>query len=189
MSTQSEHSIPIVPVSSDIPTVENQNFQSEAHCSTIENINHAPTEAEVSLSRPESPENFEPELEEENNGALKKALQAIQDKNFETASDDMFSFHRKIARENGIAISGWSTISNYIYKKHSHYIHDFRVSVNDFRPVEDLKMISDRFPISALMRDRAKSKNSFQISGASTKGAKKGAIDNSEEENDRVQPT
>ncbi|CAJ0643345.1 6187_t:CDS:2 [Entrophospora sp. SA101] len=98
MSTQSEHSIPIVPVSSDIPTVENQNFQ--------ENINHAPTEAEVSLSRPESPENFEPELEEENNGALKKALQAIQDKNFETASDDMFSFHRKIARENGIAISG-----------------------------------------------------------------------------------
>ncbi|CAH1770673.1 5609_t:CDS:1, partial [Entrophospora sp. SA101] len=41
-----EHSMPIVPVSSDIPTVENQNFQSEAHCSTIENINHAPTEAE-----------------------------------------------------------------------------------------------------------------------------------------------
>ncbi len=87
-------------------------------------------------------------------GDRKKALQAIQDKNFETASDDMFSFHRKIARENGIAISGWSTISNYIYKKHSHYIHDFRVSVNDFRPLEDLKMISDYFPISALMRDR-----------------------------------
>ncbi|CAG8810369.1 7996_t:CDS:1, partial [Dentiscutata erythropus] len=40
----------------------------------------------------------------------KKALQAIQDKNFETASDDMFSFHRKIARENRIAISGWSMI-------------------------------------------------------------------------------
>ncbi|CAG8641771.1 14399_t:CDS:2, partial [Dentiscutata heterogama] len=57
-------------------------------------------------------------------GDRKKALQAIQDNNFETALDDMFSFHRKIARENGIAIS-----------------------------VEDLKMISDRFPISALMRD------------------------------------
>ncbi|CAG8735143.1 14395_t:CDS:2, partial [Dentiscutata erythropus] len=44
-------------------------------------------------------------------GDRKKALQAIQDNNFETASDDMFSFHRKIARENGIAISGWSMIS------------------------------------------------------------------------------
>ncbi|CAG8816777.1 14909_t:CDS:2, partial [Dentiscutata erythropus] len=59
----------------------------------------------------------------------KKALQAIQDNNFETTLNDMFSFHRKIARENEIAISG------------------------------------------------AKSKNSFQI--------KKGAIDNSEEENNR----
>ena len=87
-------------------------------------------------------------------GDRKKALQAIQDNNFETASDDMFSFHRKIARENGIAISGWSMISKYRYKKHSHYTHDFQVSINDFRPVEDLKMISDRFPISALMRDR-----------------------------------
>ncbi|RIB03708.1 hypothetical protein C2G38_2286783 [Gigaspora rosea] len=66
----------------------------------------------------------------------------------------MFSFHRKIARENGIAISGWSMISKYRYKKHSHYTHDFWVSVNDFRLVEDLKMINDCFPISALMRDR-----------------------------------
>ncbi|CAG8787341.1 11545_t:CDS:2, partial [Dentiscutata erythropus] len=30
----------------------------------------------------------------------------LHDNNFETASDDMFSFHRKIARENRIAISG-----------------------------------------------------------------------------------
>src|SRR2546421_4733034 len=74
-------------------------------------------------------------------GDRKKALQAIQDNNFETASDDMFSFHHKIARENGIVISGWSMISKYRYKKHSHYTHDFRVSVNDFRPVEDLKKI------------------------------------------------
>ncbi|CAG8758335.1 25144_t:CDS:2, partial [Dentiscutata erythropus] len=70
-------------------------------------------------------------------GDRKKALQAIQDKNFKTASDDMFSFHHKIAKENEIAISGWSMI-------------------------------------------RAKSKNSFQN--------KKGAIDNSEKENNRVQP-
>ena len=45
-------------------------------------------------------------------------------------------------------------LSKYRYKKHSHYTHAFQVSVNDFRPVEDLKMINDRFPISALMRDR-----------------------------------
>ncbi|CAJ0645378.1 10703_t:CDS:2 [Entrophospora sp. SA101] len=117
MSTQSEHSMPIVPVSSDIPTMNNQNFQ--------ENINHVPTEAEVSPSRPESPEiaeNFEPEdipfmavdfegsSEKISTGDRKKALQAIQDKNYETASDDMYSFHCKIARENGIAISGWSMI-------------------------------------------------------------------------------
>ncbi len=47
-----------------------QNFQSEAHCSTIETIDHVPAESEAPLSRPESPENFEPELEEENNGEL-----------------------------------------------------------------------------------------------------------------------
>ncbi|RGB29794.1 DNA polymerase family B-domain-containing protein [Rhizophagus diaphanus] len=52
----------------------------------------------------------------------KKILQAIQDNNFETASDDISSFYRKIARENGIAISA----------------------------VEDLKMINDHFPFSAL---------------------------------------
>ncbi|CAG8642790.1 10351_t:CDS:2, partial [Dentiscutata erythropus] len=38
-------------------------------------------------------------------GDRKKVLQAIQDNNFEIASDDMFSFHHKIARENGIVIS------------------------------------------------------------------------------------
>ncbi|CAG8730500.1 24322_t:CDS:2, partial [Dentiscutata erythropus] len=38
-------------------------------------------------------------------GNRKNALQAIQDNDFETASDDMFSFHCKIARENRIAIS------------------------------------------------------------------------------------
>ncbi|CAG8818602.1 9990_t:CDS:1, partial [Dentiscutata erythropus] len=38
-------------------------------------------------------------------GDRKKAIQAIQDNNFKTASDDMFSFHRKIARENEIVIS------------------------------------------------------------------------------------
>ena len=45
------------------PIMDTQNFQ--------ENIDHAPAESEASPSRPESPENsenFEPEIEEENNG-------------------------------------------------------------------------------------------------------------------------
>lgn len=86
-------------------------------------------------------------------GDRKKALQVVQDRKFETASDDMYSFHRKIARENRIAISGWSMMSKYKYRRHPYYTYDFHVSVNHFRPVEDLKMISDRFPISALTRD------------------------------------
>src|SRR2546421_450698 len=60
MSTQSEHSIPIVPALSDVPTMDNQNFQ--------ENIDHISAESEAPPSRPESPENeenFEPESEEE----------------------------------------------------------------------------------------------------------------------------
>ncbi|GES83053.1 DNA polymerase family B-domain-containing protein [Rhizophagus clarus] len=87
-------------------------------------------------------------------GDRKKALQAIQDNNFETASDDIFSLHRKIARENGIAISGWSMLSRYSYRKHPQYTYDFHVSVNYFRAVEDLKLINDRFPLPALVRDR-----------------------------------
>ncbi|CAI2182760.1 4926_t:CDS:2 [Funneliformis geosporum] len=35
----------------------------------------------------------------------KKAIKAIQDSNFETASDDMWSFHHKVTRENGIQLS------------------------------------------------------------------------------------
>src|ERR1043165_1339299 len=50
-------------------------------------------------------------------GERKKAIIAVQDNNFETASDDLYSFHRKVARENGIQLSGWSMLSKYIYKK------------------------------------------------------------------------
>ncbi|CAB4390079.1 unnamed protein product [Rhizophagus irregularis] len=41
-------------------------------------------------------------------GKRKTAMKAVQDNNFETASDDLYSFHRKVARENGIQLSGWS---------------------------------------------------------------------------------
>ncbi|GBB87524.1 hypothetical protein RclHR1_00140028 [Rhizophagus clarus] len=89
-------------------------------------------------------------------GKRKTAMQAIQDNNYETASDDMYSFHRKVARENGIQLSGWSMLSKYRYKRgiDSLYLHVFYTSKKDFRPVEDLTIISDRFPISALTRDR-----------------------------------
>ena len=91
-------------------------------------------------------------------GERKKAIEAVQDNNFETASDDLYSFHRKVARENGIQLSGWSTINKYIRKKGKRtsplYLHEFYVSIKDFCPLEDFSTISDRFPISALLQDR-----------------------------------
>ncbi|PKK58786.1 hypothetical protein RhiirC2_795765 [Rhizophagus irregularis] len=90
-------------------------------------------------------------------GERKKAIQAIQENNFETASNDMWSFHRKVARENGIQLSGWFTINKYKCKKGKRTSplcsHEFYVSIKDFCPLEDFTTISDRFPISALLRD------------------------------------
>jgi hypothetical protein len=67
----------------------------------------------------------------------------------------MYSFHRKVASENGIQLSGWSMLSKYRYKRgiDSLYPHVFYTSKKDFWLVEDLTIISDRFPISALTRD------------------------------------
>jgi hypothetical protein len=89
-------------------------------------------------------------------GERKTAMKSVQDNNFETASDDMYSFHRKVARENGIQLSGWSVLSNYFYKKGTDPLcpHIFSISKKDFHPVENFAMIADRFPISALTRDR-----------------------------------
>ncbi|GBC13605.2 DNA polymerase family B-domain-containing protein [Rhizophagus irregularis DAOM 181602=DAOM 197198] len=91
-------------------------------------------------------------------GERKKAIIAVQDNNFETASDDLYSFHRKVARENGIQLSGWSTLNKYICKKGKRisplYSHEFYVSIEDYCPLEDFTTISDQFPISALLRDR-----------------------------------
>ncbi|PKY59825.1 ribonuclease H-like protein [Rhizophagus irregularis] len=89
-------------------------------------------------------------------GKRKTAMKAIQDNNYETASDDLYSFHRKVARENGIQLSGWSMLSNYIYKNRIDPLcpHAFYTSKKDFWPVADLKIISDRFSISTPLRDR-----------------------------------
>jgi hypothetical protein len=91
-------------------------------------------------------------------GERKKAIEAVQDNNFKTASDDLYSFHQKVARENGIQLSEWSTINKYICKKGKRTSplcpHEFYVSIKDFCLLEDFTTISDRFPISALLRDR-----------------------------------
>ncbi|CAB5210814.1 unnamed protein product [Rhizophagus irregularis] len=89
-------------------------------------------------------------------GKRKTAIKAVQDNNYETASDDLYSFHRKVARENGIQLSGWSMLGNYMYKKRIDplCLHTFYLSKKYFQPVKDLTTITDRFPISALRRDR-----------------------------------
>ncbi|GBC35997.2 DNA polymerase family B-domain-containing protein [Rhizophagus irregularis DAOM 181602=DAOM 197198] len=89
-------------------------------------------------------------------GKRKTAIMAVQDNNYETASDDLYSFHRKVARENGIQLSGWSMLGNYMYKKRIDPLcpHTFYLSKKYFQPVKDLTTITDRFPISALKRDR-----------------------------------
>ena len=80
-------------------------------------------------------------------GGRKTAIKAVQDNNFETASNDLYSFHRKVARENGIQLSGWSIINKYIYKQGKGtsplYKHEFDVSIKDFCPLEDVTTISD----------------------------------------------
>ncbi|PKK57795.1 DNA/RNA polymerase [Rhizophagus irregularis] len=89
-------------------------------------------------------------------GKRKIAIKAVQDNNYETASDDLYSFHRKVARENGIQLSGWSMLGNYMYKKRIDPLcpHTFYLFKKYFQPVKDLTTITDHFPISALRRDR-----------------------------------
>ncbi|CAI2196885.1 4351_t:CDS:2, partial [Funneliformis geosporum] len=90
-------------------------------------------------------------------GGRKTAIKAVQDNNFKIASDDLYSFHRKVARENGIQLSRWFTINKYICKKgkrtSSLCPHEFYVSIKDFCLLEDLTTISDQFPILALLQD------------------------------------
>ncbi|RHZ81912.1 hypothetical protein Glove_117g250 [Diversispora epigaea] len=169
-----------------------------------------------------------PDKEIINDGARKKVLQTVQDNNFETASDDMFSFHHKITRENGIAISEtqsreldeFAEIHDeesivfiiFVYRNQTNLLKAFTLCWKAFIPDIQLgfsnseydwpfiikracklnllewiwKQISGNFKSSEEIQKwnyygkvGTKSKNSFQI--------KKGAIDNSEEENDRVQ--
>ncbi|CAG8615642.1 11662_t:CDS:2 [Cetraspora pellucida] len=73
-------------------------------------------------------------------------------------SDDQFTYYRKMAREYGISLSGWSTISNYTCeiggKRNPLCAYTFGVSIENFHPIEDLASLKYRFPISVLMRDQ-----------------------------------
>ncbi|RIB08439.1 hypothetical protein C2G38_2211662 [Gigaspora rosea] len=225
MSTQTEYNTPIVPTPSNVPAVDNQNFQESLSSNYISGFEFKEREGGISENGksgqllhysgekylPEIPfmaidnegstENIngiycyvlrlygqlidgqkalvnlivehikafpfrgyntekKPYLQIYTNstGSRKKAIKAIQDNNYETASDDIYLFYRKVARENGIQLTGWSILRKYIYKKGKQTSplcsHEFHVSIKEFRPLEDLMTISDRFPISALLRDR-----------------------------------
>ncbi|RGB21943.1 DNA polymerase family B-domain-containing protein [Rhizophagus diaphanus] len=58
-------------------------------------------------------------------GKRKTAMQAIQDNNYETASDDMYSFHRKVARENGIQLSDRTLILTWDIETQSRELGKF----------------------------------------------------------------
>ena len=84
-------------------------------------------------------------------------MKAIQKKKYITASDDQFTYYRKVARECGILLSGWSMISKYVCESGGRNnplcTYTFRVSIENFRPLEDLALLKNHFPISALMKD------------------------------------
>src|SRR6266540_388414 len=87
----------------------------------------------------------------------KIAIKAIQKKKYITASDDQFTYYRKVARECGILLSGWSMISKYVCKSGGRNnplcAYTFRVFIENFRPIEDLASLKNRFSISVLIRD------------------------------------
>ncbi|CAI2196490.1 9604_t:CDS:2, partial [Funneliformis geosporum] len=97
-------------------------------------------------------------------GKRKKAIQAIQEKNFETTSDDLYSFHQKQGKETSPLCP-----------------HEIYVSIKDFCLLEDLTIISDQFPISAFLWDRVKSENDF-VKKYLVKAPEKGEEDLEEKE-------
>ncbi|CAB5186435.1 unnamed protein product [Rhizophagus irregularis] len=88
----------------------------------------------------------------------KIAMKAIQGKKYITASDDQFTYYRKVAREYGIQLSGWSMLREYKYLSGMRVsplcAHAFWISIENFHPIEDVATLKDHFPISALTRDR-----------------------------------
>ncbi|RIA87691.1 hypothetical protein C1645_739907 [Glomus cerebriforme] len=77
----------------------------------------------------------------------KIVMKAIQKKKYITASDDQFTYYRKVARECGILLSGWSMISKYVCESGGRNnplcAYTFWVSIENFRPVEDLASLKN----------------------------------------------
>ncbi len=67
-------------------------------------------------------------------GKRKTAIKAVQDNNFETASNDIYLFHWKVAQENRIQLFKWSILGKYIYKKGINplCLHTFYIFKKDF---------------------------------------------------------
>ncbi|RHZ89349.1 hypothetical protein Glove_16g15 [Diversispora epigaea] len=85
----------------------------------------------------------------------KNVMKSICKNKYSTTSDDTSAYYRKVAREYGFSLSGWSMINNYTYNKNSKFCsHAFHVSAKNFHPVEDPTSLNTRFPISAFIQDR-----------------------------------
>ncbi|RIB10232.1 hypothetical protein C2G38_2250893 [Gigaspora rosea] len=88
----------------------------------------------------------------------KFAMKAIQEKKYITASDDQSTYYRKVAREYGIQLLGWSMLRNYKYlpggNLDSLCAHAFHISIENFYSIEDVATLKNQFPIWALTKDR-----------------------------------
>src|SRR4051812_35558378 len=84
----------------------------------------------------------------------KNAIKIVRKNKYNTASDDKSTYYCKVVREYEISLSGWSTVSNYIYIKNSELCsYAFYVSVKNFRPIKDFSSLNICFPNSVFMQD------------------------------------
>ncbi|RIB26577.1 hypothetical protein C2G38_2266339 [Gigaspora rosea] len=144
--------MPIVPASFDVLTVDNQNFQSEAHAckgtlksySTIETIDQVPAETGAPPSRPESPENaenFEPDIKEENNGAFYHR----------GAKADSMAEYRYIIRDDSVrprqflGTDSEDGIEAILTEHQGHSLHEFIDGDDPLRPIIDFDLSRETF--------------------------------------------
>jgi DNA polymerase elongation subunit (family B) len=99
--------------------------------------------------------------------ARKKALEAVREAGFETASDDLRSYYRKAAREHGLPLSDWAVLGAYEHtagptERSPLCAHLFRVPASAYRPLvgtmapkaEREKSARTRDAVPLLARDR-----------------------------------
>ncbi|RHZ85262.1 hypothetical protein Glove_68g30 [Diversispora epigaea] len=153
MSTQSERDTPTVPAYTEAPTVDSQNFQSEAHdsksrfkgaCSTIENIDHIPAEAEAPPSRPESPEsseNFDPEIGGEGNGGTYH-----QGANADSVAEYLYKIWDDSVRPREfLGTDSEDGIEAILTDLQGHSLHEFISGDDPLRPIIDFDLPKEKF--------------------------------------------